>query len=105
MRATVLLLIAGLLAIPTADATDIASQPLNYSLSTTVKPNIMFILDDSGSMERRFLPEEVGGRSGRQELQQFELLTHGRATKATRPRTPPRSTTSTTTRKRPTSPP
>ncbi len=61
MRAAVLLLIAGLLAIPTADATDIASQPLNYSLSTTVKPNIMFILDDSGSMERRFLPEEVAG--------------------------------------------
>ena len=59
MRATVLLLIAGLLAVPTADATDIASQPLNYSLSTTVKPNIMFILDDSGSMASRFLPEEV----------------------------------------------
>lgn len=44
-----------------AQLTDIATQPLTNSLSTQVKPNIMFIVDDSGSMASRFMPEEVDG--------------------------------------------
>ncbi|HQR69673.1 MAG TPA: PilC/PilY family type IV pilus protein [Burkholderiaceae bacterium] len=39
--------------------TDIATIPLTYSLATQVKPNVMFILDDSGSMASRFMPEAV----------------------------------------------
>ncbi len=44
-----------------AELTDIASNPLTNSVSTQVKPNIMFIVDDSGSMASRFMPEEVDG--------------------------------------------
>ena len=42
-----------------AQATDIANTPLTYSLATQVKPNVMFILDDSGSMAYRFMPEAI----------------------------------------------
>ncbi|MGZ8814920.1 MAG: hypothetical protein ACXWZI_13280, partial [Mycobacterium sp.] len=61
MRAPVHLALAATLisGIAAAQPTDIASQPLTYSVATQVKPNIMFILDDSGSMASRFLPEEV----------------------------------------------
>jgi type IV pilus assembly protein PilY1 len=62
MRAPVLIALSAVLAgSAAAQTTDIATQPLTYSVATTVKPNVMFILDDSGSMERRFLPEEVDG--------------------------------------------
>ena len=44
-----------------AGITDISSNPLTNSVSTQVKPNIMFIVDDSGSMASRFMPEEVDG--------------------------------------------
>ncbi len=44
-----------------AAVTDIAQNPLTNAVSSNVKPNIMFIVDDSGSMARRFMPEEVGG--------------------------------------------
>ncbi len=44
-----------------AELTDIAPTPLTHSVSTTVKPNIMFIVDDSGSMASRFMPEYVDG--------------------------------------------
>jgi type IV pilus assembly protein PilY1 len=39
--------------------TDVATTPLTYSLASQVKPNVMFILDDSGSMASRFMPEAV----------------------------------------------
>ncbi len=42
-----------------AQLTDIASTPLTYSQASQVKPNVMFILDDSGSMGSRFMPEAV----------------------------------------------
>jgi len=42
-----------------AQLTDIATTPLTYSLATQVKPNVMFILDDSGSMAYRFMPEAI----------------------------------------------
>ena len=38
--------------------TDISNVPLS-SGTVSVVPNVMFILDDSGSMERRFLPDYV----------------------------------------------
>lgn len=40
-------------------ANDIASSPINYLISTQVKPNIFFILDDSGSMQWSYLGDEV----------------------------------------------
>ena len=40
-------------------ANDIASSPINYLISAQVKPNIFFILDDSGSMQWSYLGDEV----------------------------------------------
>ena len=40
-------------------ATDIAPSPINYLISAQVKPNIFFILDDSGSMQWSYLGDEV----------------------------------------------
>jgi type IV pilus assembly protein PilY1 len=45
-----------------AHAVDISSEPLNtYSAasSTDVKPNLMFILDNSGSMDFAYMPDDV----------------------------------------------
>ena len=39
--------------------TDLAQAPINFLLATPVKPNIYFILDDSGSMAWSFLGDEV----------------------------------------------
>jgi type IV pilus assembly protein PilY1 len=49
-----------MLSTPTAySANDIASSPINYLISAQVKPNIFFILDDSGSMQWSYLGDEV----------------------------------------------
>ncbi|MBI2731774.1 MAG: hypothetical protein HYX44_00175 [Aquabacterium sp.] len=40
-----------------AAVTDLASSPLETSTATLVKPNILFVLDDSGSMSWDFLPD------------------------------------------------
>jgi type IV pilus assembly protein PilY1 len=40
-----------------AAKTDLATAPLETSTATLVKPNILFILDDSGSMDRTYLPD------------------------------------------------
>lgn len=42
-----------------ATPTDLASAPINYLRSTKVLPNIMFILDDSGSMQWSYMGDEV----------------------------------------------
>ncbi|WP_338413117.1 PilC/PilY family type IV pilus protein [uncultured Sphaerotilus sp.] len=42
---------------------DVSNVPLNASLSQ-VKPNIMFILDDSGSMGYSYMPDEAGVYDG-----------------------------------------
>ena len=42
-----------------AAATDIANSPLANSQASAVKPNIMFILDNSGSMKDEFMPDDV----------------------------------------------
>lgn len=57
-------LVAGLLTqlLPQASAavTDIASEPVIALGGTTAKPNLMFILDDSGSMLWDYMPDELG---------------------------------------------
>jgi type IV pilus assembly protein PilY1 len=40
-------------------ANDIASSPINYLISSQVKPNIFFILDDSGSMQWSYTSESI----------------------------------------------
>ncbi|MFZ2651483.1 MAG: PilC/PilY family type IV pilus protein [Burkholderiaceae bacterium] len=42
-----------------AASTDIATAPLSTSSPTAVKPNIMFTLDDSGSMDREYMPDDM----------------------------------------------
>lgn len=37
--------------------TDLAESPLVTSGSTAVRPNLMYVLDDSGSMDRDFMPD------------------------------------------------
>jgi len=46
-----------------AAATDIADSPMASSGNTSVKPNIMFILDDSGSMDWEYLPDSVNNNN------------------------------------------
>jgi type IV pilus assembly protein PilY1 len=56
------LLLAGLLGwacAANAATTDIADVPLTSSSQTLVKPNVMFILDTSGSMGRDYMPDEA----------------------------------------------
>lgn len=62
LRASICLLSAGLaLAAGTAFAavTDISDTPLANQQSDQVKPNILFILDDSGSMDRDYMPDNL----------------------------------------------
>lgn len=46
-----------------AAATDIANAPMASSSSSAVKPNVMFILDDSGSMGWDYMPDAAGNFS------------------------------------------
>jgi len=46
-----------------AIATDIANSPLVTSSPISVKPNLMYILDDSGSMARDYVPDNVNDGS------------------------------------------
>ena len=41
-------------------STDISTVPLWASIAVNVKPNILFVLDDSGSMADDFLPDDAG---------------------------------------------
>lgn len=58
------LVVCGLLAglIPDANAalTDLATVPLASSSTTVVLPNLMFVLDDSGSMGWTYMPDAAG---------------------------------------------
>ena len=42
-----------------AQTTDISQVPLGTASSTAVLPNLMFVLDDSGSMGRAWMPDNV----------------------------------------------
>jgi len=44
-----------------AALTDIAGSPMATTASSVVKPNLMFMLDDSGSMNSDFMPDSVAG--------------------------------------------
>ncbi|MDE2395241.1 MAG: pilus assembly protein PilY [Burkholderiales bacterium] len=56
--------VATVLALAAAGAqaalTSVADAPLFTSSGSAVKPNLMFILDDSGSMDWKYLPDDVG---------------------------------------------
>lgn len=56
-----LLASAGLHATLQAATTDISQTPLVTASGTPVKPNLMFNLDDSGSMDGNYLPEDANG--------------------------------------------
>lgn len=43
-----------------AAVTDIANEPVLSVLTQSAKPNLMFILDDSGSMDWSFMPDAMG---------------------------------------------
>jgi len=60
LRTGFLLLVLLSVAVPAGAAeTDLAPAPLGTAPSVTVLPNLMFVLDDSGSMGRNFMPDEV----------------------------------------------
>ncbi len=42
-----------------SDATEISDVPLITSPNAHAKPNLMFVLDDSGSMAREYMPDEM----------------------------------------------
>lgn len=44
-----------------AAVTDLASSPLSSTSSSVVRPNVLFTLDDSGSMAWSYLPDYAGG--------------------------------------------
>src|SRR5262245_23134628 len=46
-----------------AALTDIGNAPISSASSTTVPPNVLFILDASGSMDSLYLPDEMGSYS------------------------------------------
>ncbi len=48
-----------------AALTDLADNPLGSASSSAVYPNIMFVLDDSGSMNWRFMPDGLSSRENR----------------------------------------
>ena len=43
-----------------AASVDIANAPMSTSSPTAVKANVMFTLDDSGSMGRKYMPDDMG---------------------------------------------
>ncbi len=58
-------LVARLLAAPlllaycTAQGTDLSNTPLTTSTATAMRPNILFVIDDSGSMASNYMPDYV----------------------------------------------
>ncbi len=46
-------------------ATELADTPLSSATSAEVKPNILFVLDDSGSMNLKFMPDALQTRENR----------------------------------------
>ncbi|HSI44460.1 MAG TPA: PilC/PilY family type IV pilus protein [Methylotenera sp.] len=58
--ALLLLLANSILAMPVIAATvDLATAPLATSTTTSVKPNLLFVLDNSGSMSFTYLPDKA----------------------------------------------
>ncbi len=59
LRALAAAVALGAAAVAHAQLTDLSNVPLQTSVSTTVRPNLMYILDASGSMGHNFLPDYV----------------------------------------------
>ena len=59
------LLVALLPGVGSAASTDIASEPLITMPDVKAKPNLMFILDSSGSMDDETMPDQQGDDAGR----------------------------------------
>jgi len=57
--AAICLALPGFQASVTAAPADIANAPLTTSSATSIKSNLMFILDDSGSMSWDFMPDQL----------------------------------------------
>jgi hypothetical protein len=57
-----------------AAVTDIFSQPLATTSTVVAKPNIMFILDNSGSMASAYMPDDMSdtGKYGFGKAEQFD---------------------------------
>src|SRR5580692_7467553 len=51
----------GLVAIAGAVTTDISTTPMEVGASSVVKPNVMLLFDDSGSMAWDFMPDWLSG--------------------------------------------
>ncbi len=60
-RAGALLVSVCAAAAAVAGTTDLSNVPLWSSVTSNVKPNVLFVLDDSGSMGDNFLPDDAGG--------------------------------------------
>ena len=48
-----------------ASLTDISNAPISSAATTTVPPNVLFILDASGSMDSEFMPDEMSSYTGK----------------------------------------
>lgn len=60
-RVAVTALLAGVAQLATAAITDIYQAPLIVASPSTVKANLLFVLDDSGSMNFDFMPDHING--------------------------------------------
>ncbi|MEJ8858354.1 PilC/PilY family type IV pilus protein [Variovorax robiniae] len=54
-----LLVLSGMVIVGGANATEIADTPLITSPNVQAKPNLMFVLDDSGSMANDYMPDAM----------------------------------------------
>ena len=61
----------------TAALTDIANAPISNNSGTVVKPNVMFVLDDSGSMDFNYLPDNVSNTSSAGTIYNCRLVNGG----------------------------
>lgn len=76
------LLLAAGLGLPSAGrgaALSLATAPLANSTNTTVLPNLLFILDDSGSMDWDYLPDWANDRPSNASSTEFTQLQHNAA--------------------------
>ena len=61
-RSLMLSLTLSLLPCAQAMATDLADNPLSSATTADVKPNILFTLDNSGSMNWKFMPDGMSNQ-------------------------------------------
>ena len=68
-----------------ADTTSITNTPLIIATPSAVQPNLMFVLDDSGSMNFDFLPDHVNGEVTNPKVTEDRKLCRGVSGTSTRP--------------------